>query len=573
MVTAMEKTELSTDVLIIGGGAAGAVAAIKAAQEGADALVVTKGPYPSGNSSIALAGYAVALGHADPRDNAQVHYDDIIRAGNGLNNHKLVRKWVSEVIDVTWEMDSWGIDLIKEGDKFAQRPWEGHTYPRMVHHHLTTGKAVMQCLARKSNELGVKSVGHTIIAGLLKSDDRIAGAWGINYRTGELVVINAKAVILTTGGMGHLFPLTDNVAAVTGEGYALGFDVGAELTGMEFCHFLATPCYPEKMRVRYAFMRYVNGLINDAGAKLYNGLGERFMLKQYPETAELNKNGEDMTKAIGMEICEGRAGAHGGVYLDVSGVAEEMKTTEFAQVWDTAARAGVDLSYQPIELAPYPHDLVGGLKIDETAATNVPGLFAAGEAAGGSHGASRFGGGALSEALAYGAIGARAAASYARELGQHLPPDDGQLADAESRIEGLLAPKEGIPPAELKRSIQSVAHNYINIVENEEGLTKAIQELEHIEKQMLPEMSAWSDNEKERIANLRESLEVTGQLETAKAMATASLHRTESRGGLFGGHYRSDYPDKDNENWMKNIILKKEADGISLSLESPVTED
>lgn len=570
MATALESVELSTDVLIIGGGAAGAMAAIKAKQEGVDTLVVTKGPYPSGNSSIALAGYAVALGHADPRDNPQVHYEDVMKAGNGLNNEKLVRTWVSKIIELTGEMDSWGIDLIKEGDKFAQRPWEGHTYPRMVHHHLTTGKAVMQCLARKSDELGVKAVEHTIVAGLLKSDGRVAGAWGIDYRNGRLVVISAKAVILTTGGMGHLFPMTDNVAAVTGEGYALGFNAGAELIGMEFCHFLPTPCYPEKMRVRYAFMRHINGLINEAGAKLYNGLGERFMLEQYPDTGERDKNGEDITKAIGLEICEGRAGAHGGIYLDVSGVSEEMRKTNFAQVWDTAARAGVDLSYQPIELAPYPHDLVGGIKIDETARTNVPGLFAAGEAAGGSHGASRFGGSALSDAMAFGAIGAKAAACYARELGEQSPLAKDQIADVERTIDGLLSPKEGSPPSELKRKIQDVAHNYLNVVENAEGLNKAIRGLESIEKDGLSRMSAWSDDGKERISRLREAIEVTGQLETAKAMATASLFRTESRGGLFGGHYRSDYPDQDDENWLENIVLRQENGGISLRTESPV---
>lgn len=571
-MTVLEKEELSADVLIIGGGAAGAMAAIKAKQAGADALVVTKGPYPSGNSSIALAGYAVALGHADPRDNPQVHYEDVMRAGNGLNNEKLVKTWVSEIIDLTWEMDSWGIDLIKEDGKFGQIPWEGHTYPRMVHHHLRTGKAVMQCLARKSDELGVRAVDHTIIAGLLKSDDKIAGAWGINYRTGQLVVVNAKAVILTTGGMGHLFPMTDNVASVTGEGYALGFNAGAELIGMEFCHFLPTPCYPQKMRVRYAFMRYVGGLINEGGAKLYNGLGERFMVAQDAETGERNKNGEDITKAIGLEICEGRAGAHGGIYLDVSEVPEEMQRTKFAQVWDTAERAGVDLRYQPIELAPYPHDLVGGIKIDELARTNVPGLYAAGEAAGGSHGASRFGGAALSDAMAFGAIGARDAANYAKELGENPVIDSGQLTDLEQTIDGLLSPKEGIPPDELKHLIQDVAHNYINVVENEEGLNKAVRELEKIERELLPQMSAWTDDAKERISRLREAIEVGGQLQTAKAMATASLYRTESRGGLFGGHYRSDFPEQDDEKWMKNVILKRENGSISTRTELPVTE-
>jgi fumarate reductase (CoM/CoB) subunit A len=574
MARTSERRELSTDVLIVGGGGAGAMAAIKAMEVGAEVLVVTKGPYPSGNSSIALAGYAVALGHADPRDNAQVHFEDAIRAGKGLNNQKLVRAYVSKIIELTKEMDDWGIDLIRKEGKLDQIPFEGHTYPRMVHHHLATGKAVMQCLARKSEEIGVQSLAHTIVGGLLKSDGRIAGAWGIDYRTGQLVVISAKTVILTTGGMGHLFPMTDNVSAITGEGYALAFDAGAKLIGMEFGRFLPTPCYPEKMRVRYGFMRLVNGMINQGGAKLYNGLGERFMLKEYPETGERDKNGEQIAKAIGLEICEGRAGAHGGVYLDVSDVPRQLQETVLSQAWDTAKRAGVDLSYQSIELAPYPHDLIGGVQIDEAASTNIPGLFAAGEAAGGSHGASRFGGAALADALAFGEISARSAVHYARELEEQPPVDERQLAEAERRLEALLSPKEGIDPSELKRNIQSIAHNYLNVVKNEEGLNKALHELGRIEEEMLPRMSAWAEEQRERVSRVREAIEVSGQLETAKAIATASLYRTESRGGLYGGNYRSDYPDQDDDNWLKNIVLTREQDGsISCSTVPPVTED
>ena len=221
MSETLEISKISTDVLVVGSGAAGAMAAIKAMAEGAEVLVVTKGPFPSGNSSIALAGYAVALGHADPRDNPQVHFEDSIKAGNGLSNQKLVRTWVTKIVELTREMDSWGIDLIKDGDKFAQRPWEGHTYPRMVHHHLATGKAVMKCLGKKSREIGVKVLEHTIVGGLLKKDGMVVGAWGIQYQTGQLLFIEATAVILTTGGMGHLFPITDNVKTITGEGYTL----------------------------------------------------------------------------------------------------------------------------------------------------------------------------------------------------------------------------------------------------------------------------------------------------------------------------------------------------------------
>ncbi len=246
----------------------------------------------------------------------------------------------------------------------------------------------------------------------------------------------------------------------------------------------------------------------------------------------------------------------------------------FTLAWDTAQRAGVDLSYQPIELTSYPHDLIGGVQIDETTSTNVPGLFAAGEAAGGSHGASRFGGAALTDAIAFGAIGAASAVRYARELAEQPPGDEWQLAEAECQLDALLSPREGIDPAELKRNIQSIAHNYLNVVKNGEGLAKALRELERIEQEMLPRMSTWAEDRRERASRMRAAIEVKGQLETAKAIATASLYRTESRGGLYGGSYRSDYPDRDDENWLKNIVLTKGPDGcISCRTAPPVTED
>ncbi len=153
----LETREIATEVLVIGGGGAGAMAAIKAMAEGAKVLVATKGPFPSGNTSIALAGYGAALGHADGRDTPQVHFEDAVKAGQGLCNEKLVRAWVTKIVEVTREMDTWGIDLIKEGGKFQQRPWEGHTYPRMVHHHMSTGKAVTDCLQKR-----VKRWGYTL---------------------------------------------------------------------------------------------------------------------------------------------------------------------------------------------------------------------------------------------------------------------------------------------------------------------------------------------------------------------------------------------------------------------------
>jgi fumarate reductase (CoM/CoB) subunit A len=314
-------------------------------------------------------------------------------------------------------------------------------------------------------------------------------------------------------------------------------------------------------------------LINRGGARLYNSKGERFMRRYYPDTGEKSRGGEEMTRAIGLEICEGRGSAHGGVYLDVSDVPAEMQETPFSKFWKNAERAGIDLRYQPIELSTNPHDLVGGVKIDEKGCTNVHGLYAAGEAAGGAHGASRFGGSALAEALAFGAIVGMNAALFVKEQDNQSPLDEGQFAEVEQKVETLLSRKEGIRPAELKKTIQSIAHNYLNVGRNEEGLKTALQELDHIEEEILPRMTASAEDQEDRASKLLQAIEVDGQRELAKIIATAALCRRESRGGYFGGHYRSDYPDQDDKNWLKNIILKREQDGITLHFEPPVTEE
>ena len=576
MAAQLERKEISTDVLVIGGGGAGAMAAIKTMMEGADVLVATKGKYPSGNTSIAAWGYAVALGHSDPRDSPQVHFEDALVSGNGLNDQKLLRTWTTDIVELHKEMDSWGnLPLNRDGDKFAQLPWEGHTYPRMVNMHGNTGKAVIQCLSNKSKEMGVPVLEDTIIGGIMKKDDAVAGAWGIDYQNGQLIFIKAKTIILTTGGLGHLYPITDNVKTITGEGYSLAFRAGAELIGMEFNHFLPTIGSPEKIKGLRMFRGAMNALINKGDARLYNAFGERFMKQHFPDVAEKIKGAEIFTRAISHEICIGKGTANGGVYMDVSSVPKEMQEEDqFNKFWNTVKRADVDLNYQPLELAPSIHDHVGGIKIDVKAGTAVPGLFSAGEVAGGSHGASRFGGAALSDALAFGAIAAKSAVDYSRELQKHHPLDENQIADVQNKIESLLSTKQGIKSSEVKEKVQGIAKNYLIPVRSEDGLNKALNVIMQLEQEELPKMSAWAKEQKQGLAGLRLAIEVDGQLELAKIIATAALCRQESRGGFFGGHYRSDFPDQDDKNWLKNIILKRGDDGtISSRTEPPVMDD
>lgn len=571
---AFEPTKITTDVLVVGSGSAGAMAAIKAQMAGADVLVVTKGPYPSGNSTKALAGYAAAFGHFDDRDNTDIHFGDVIRNGIGLSNQIMVKTWVNTICDLTEEMRGWGMDLIRDGDKYNQRPWEGHTYPRMIHHHWSTGKYIMKALTAKSQEMGIKALSHTIIGGLFKDGERISGAWGFNYRTGEFTVIEAKAVIMTTGGYGAMYPIGDNVGAATGEGYAIAFDAGAEMIGMEFGHYLPTPVYPESMRVKFTFAGYINGLVNEGSARLRNNKGEEFFYDKFPETGPTKLKMEELTRYIGEELLKGGGTENGGIIFDITDTPPEFKDhPRYARLWELAARANVDLLETPLEISTYPHDLVGGIKINERGETNVPGLFAAGEATGGSHGASRFGGSALSDCMVFGALGAAAAAAYCRELNSQPGITSSDAKAVADKIAGWQAKESGTNPADILDRHRTIASANLNVARSEYGINAAFAELAEIEKNAIPDIAAASDNEKDSATKIRQAIEAEGQITLCRLLGTASLERTESRGGYFGGAYRLEHPDQDDENWLKNVVLQKQNGAIKVSHDEVVTLD
>jgi fumarate reductase (CoM/CoB) subunit A len=564
-------TEVDTDVLVVGSGSAGTMAAIKAGTVGADVLLVNKG---ASNSTKALSGYAAAFGHADPRDNPDVHFADVVRNGVGLCNQKLVRIWVDKICGLTEEMVGWGLDLVRDGDNYLQIPWEGHTYPRMVNHYRVTGKYLMKCLADRSRELQIKTLSHTAIGGLFKTDERVSGAWAFDHHTGEKYLIRAKTVIICSGGLGALYPLGDNVGAVTGEGYSMAFDAGAELIGMEFGHFLPTPIYPEKMQMRVVFAGFINGLLNEGNARLYNGNCERFMFRHFGAQGEKRHSSETLSRSIALEVLEGRGGRHGGIYFDVSDVPMELRRHErYRRMYEVAERGGLDLCRDVIELVTYPHDLVGGIKIDERARTNVPGLYAAGEAAGGSHGASRFGGSALSDCLVFGAIAGEDAARHAMEAGSRLPLDDKQVKAVGTKLDGWLSRSGGVKPADAIERIRALAFRELNMVRNGDGLRRALEEGQSIQRELLPQLCAKANSDQDRCTALREAIEVEGQVKLCSLVATAALERKESRGGFFGGHYRADYPNLDDEHWKKNIVLRNDNGLIAVHHEPVVTLD
>jgi succinate dehydrogenase/fumarate reductase flavoprotein subunit len=565
----MEINELHADIVVIGGGSAGTMAAIKAHMAGASVLAITKGPWPSGNSTKALSGYAAAFGHVDAKDKPDVHFGDVVRNGVGLCNQVLVRKWVDAICGLTEEMRGWGLDLIRlDGDNgYHQIPWEGHSHPRMVHHHRVTGKYLMKCLGDRAEELGIRAMSHSIVGGIIQREGRVRGVWAVDYRSGAVSLVHCKAVILATGGYGALYPVGDNVAATTGEGYALAYNAGASMTGMEFGHFLVTPIHPHKLQVKFVVVGFINGLINESNARLYNGRGERFMFRHYPDRGEKGHTSEELSRRICEEIVIGNGGAHGGIYFDASDVPESFRSNErYARMFELAERAGLDLRRQPIELVTYPHDLVGGVRIDEYGRTDVQGLYAAGEVAGGSHGASRFGGSALSDCLVFGAASGEHAADYAAAVPAPVP-NAADKAAIQARF-GKWERSRGTTPAAVSQTLSQMAFRCLNMVKTPESLAEAQRVLAQVREHDLPAMGV-DFSKPEWPQAMKVALEVEGQAVLCELMAAAALERTESRGGYFGGHYRTDFPQQDDAGWRRNVLLQLRDGRMAITHEAP----
>ncbi|MBI3935814.1 MAG: FAD-binding protein [Betaproteobacteria bacterium] len=545
---------IEADVLIIGGGAAGMIAAVGAIRAGARPLVVTKGTYASGSSSMARGGYSVAIGHADPEDSPQLFFEDAIKASYGLANPRLARLMCSESIDRTLELDAWGLGLVKRPDgRFDQRESSRpHRYPRLVHCGKLMGKPLMQALARKTRALGVEPLDHVMLVDLLRADGEIVGAWGFRYREGVPVLIHARSTVIATGGAPQLHEINDSPPTVTGDGYAMALRAGAELIDMEFIDYQLLTAAPAKL---VGYPCHSSGFLNHGG-HLLNRDGERFMSRYDPQNMERAPRAM-INRGVAMEIFEGRGTGNNAVCIDVRHVFEEINVTAMADVVKTFVNAGVDPRKDFMEVTSGPHTYLGGVRIDEWGRTTVEGLYAGGEAAGGVHGANRLGGAALSDTYVFGyragiAAGCEAAArkSPARDAGEWREAID-------ALRERIARPQGGVSPDEWRRGVQKLVISSIGQVRREDRLVAGLAKLDEFEK-VSGRVGVEGESVRERCECLRKTLETQNLIAVARMLGTAALNRKESR----GGHFRLDYPAADNGRYLGNIALWREGGAL-----------
>ncbi|MGZ4859595.1 MAG: FAD-binding protein, partial [Candidatus Angelobacter sp.] len=422
------------DVLIIGAGGAGLRAAIEGLAAGARVAVVSKSLLGKAHTVMAEGGIAAAMANVDKADSWRTHFRDTMRGGKLMNNWRMAQLHAQEAPERVRELEQWGalFDRTSDGD-ILQRAFGGHTFKRLCHVGDRTGLEMIRTLQDRGVQMGFDVFMECTIIRLLTDGKRVVGAFGYWREQGRFVVLKAKSVVMATGGIGKAWRVTSNSWEYTGDGMALAYDAGAELLDMEFVQFHPTGMvWPPGVQGIL-----VTEAVRGEGGILRNKDGQRFMEQYDPKRMELSTR-DVVARSIYTEVREGRGSEHGGAYLDISHKPADYVKQKLPSMYHQFKElADVDITKGPMEVGPTCHYMMGGIRVEaETAASSVPGLFAAGEAAAGLHGANRLGGNSLSDLLVFGRRAGLGAAAYA-DKAPAASLDDGQIAEAER---DMLAP-------------------------------------------------------------------------------------------------------------------------------------
>jgi succinate dehydrogenase/fumarate reductase flavoprotein subunit len=534
----------STDVLIVGGGAAGTMAAFECANAGVPVIQVTKGRATSGTTTVARGGFAAAMGKDD---SPELHLQDILKYGGELIDPELARVWVYDIVDVVRDLESWGAEFVRDpSGALDLKQFPSHSRPRAVHHYDFTGNMMTKVLSKKLRaDARIEKHSITAIIDLIKRDGRVVGAWGVDYQNGTLVIYSAQQTILCTGGGSGLFYVNDNPPQVTGDGYVLGFRAGVPLIGIEMIDFQAMCCSPREL---FGFAPHPTGFIN-AGAVFRNQQGEEFLKRYFPDTAEESTRSE-VILAMAREIHAGRATPTGGIFMDATKASLEVIQKMIPHVYKTCLYHGIDITKVPLEVAPGSHTWLGGLKVNVDGQTPIDGLFAAGETAGGIHGGNRIGGSALSSSLVFGRRAGRRAAAIVKESRVALPAlaDDAIPTAERTWLANLMRRDQGPVQSDVRTSCRMLAHNQLGPIRDEKTLKEALAEYERIEREEVPAIRLADKartSDQDRGQELESALAVRNLALLGRILATAALRRTESR----GAHFRLDHPETDEARW------------------------
>jgi succinate dehydrogenase / fumarate reductase flavoprotein subunit len=543
---------LTTDVLVIGSGGAGMYAAIEAVRHNARALLVDRSLIGRGGATVmAQMTVAAALG---PDDHWENHLNDTLTAGRGLCDPALARLLCKDGVEVIQEMDRWHVGWARDGDGFRAVQAPGHDRPRCVYvDFLSTGPAVSKTLrAVVQRTQGITRVGDVLITDLVVQDgprgNRVTGAVAVHIETGDVLTIAAKATIVATGGLTRLYRRNSASANMAGDGYALALRAGAALIDMEFVQFFPIGHLAPRLigmdPIMWDPFRY------KLGGRLLNGQGEEFVERYGSTDAGRYVVTRDLaTYAITKEVEAGRGSPHGGAWLSFRHIPEAILRNAFGPVIDRLAKAGIDLTRDDVEVAPIAHYHMGGIQVDTTMWTGVPGLFAAGEAVGGANGANRLSGNAITEALAFGRMAGRSAA---RDRG--ITPFDPAAAEQAAALAKAQGP--ALNTAALFARLQGLMADQVGPFRSAAGLAQAAAGIQSLRAELgsaPPGQPKPHDLARADWFDLRQALLV------AESIVLAATARTESR----GAHQREDYPGL-SDGWRCNQILRLQNGSLQL---------
>ncbi|WP_406731095.1 fumarate reductase/succinate dehydrogenase flavoprotein subunit [Streptomyces sp. NBC_01794] len=583
------------DVVVVGAGGAGLRAAIEARERGARTAVICKSLFGKAHTVMAEGGIAASMGNVNSGDNWQVHFRDTMRGGKFLNQWRMAELHAREAPDRVWELETWGALFDRTADgKISQRNFGGHEYPRLAHVGDRTGLELIRTLQQKivslqqedKEEFGdyearLKVFQECTVTRVLKDGDRVSGTFCYERESGRFFVLEAPSVVLSTGGIGKSFKVTSNSWEYTGDGHALALLAGAPLLNMEFVQFHPTGMvWPPSVKGIL-----VTESVRGDGGVLRNSEGKRFMFDYVPDVfkekyAQSEEEGDrwyedpdhnrrppellprdEVARAINSEVKAGRGSPHGGVFLDVSTrmPAEVIRRRLPSMYHQFKELADVDITAEAMEVGPTCHYVMGGIAVesDTAAAVGVPGLFAAGEVAGGMHGSNRLGGNSLSDLLVFGRRAGLHAAEYAQGLGERPALEEAQMDEAAAEAlrpfsaEGPQPGEEnGRPPENpytLHQELQQTMNDLVGIIRRESEMRQALEKLADLRVRA---RRAGVEGHRQFNPGWHLSLDLRNMLMVSECIARAALERTESR----GGHTREDCPTMERE-WRRVNLL------------------
>ncbi len=534
------------DVLVIGAGLAGMRAAYTASQNGVDVAVISK-VYPvRSHSNAAQGGINAALG--DRGDNWEDHAYDTVKGSDFLGDQDAIEIMCREAGEEVISMENMGVIFNRDDEgRLGVRSFGGQRQARTFFVADFTGQALLHVLHEQILRLGVRVYEEWFVLSLIMEEGECAGAVVMEMKTGDIHVIRAKAVIIAAGGLGRVFEPSTNALICTGDGMALAYQVGAPLMDMEMVQY-----HPTTLKSNGALM---SEAARGEGAYLLNSEGDRFMERYAPNMMELASR-DVVSRAEQTEINEGR-GIDGCVLLDVRHLSEALIDEKLSQIRQLGIDfANADMAHEPVPIRPGMHYQMGGIKTDVDGLTNVPGLYAAGETACVSvHGGNRLGANSLLDTLVFGRRSGEHATDYVRSK-KHANVDDGAANADKAQIRDILdRDGEGELFGAVRRDLGETMNSHLAVFRNDEGMRTAFDKLGELRARY--ERVVVHDKGRVFNTNLIFTLELGFMLDCAEAIILGALERNESR----GAHTRTDMPDRDDENWLKHILISRTDDG------------